>query len=110
MCAQKLTEEHGLDGFTMEELAESAGVSRRTLFNYFPSKIDAVLGRLRRSPRRRSAEFRSRGAGSNLVTDLRELASELMDTKQFSREDVDRTRRLLLTNPRLLAAPTTASS
>jgi AcrR family transcriptional regulator len=44
VCAQQLTEQHGLEGFTMEELAEAAGVSRRTLFNYYPSKIDAVLG------------------------------------------------------------------
>ena len=31
VCAQELTEERGLEGFTMEELAEAAGVSRRTL-------------------------------------------------------------------------------
>ena len=36
--------EHGLDGFTMEQLAERVGVSRRTLFYYFPAKDDAVLG------------------------------------------------------------------
>lgn len=39
-----LTLERGLAGFTMQELAEIAGVSRSTLFNYFPSKADAVLG------------------------------------------------------------------
>src|SRR6478609_9678503 len=38
-CAQQLTEERGLDGF-----ADAAGVSRRTLFNYFPGKDAAVLG------------------------------------------------------------------
>lgn len=42
--AQQLVLEHGLDGFTMEQLAERVGVSRRTLFNYFPGKDDAVLG------------------------------------------------------------------
>ena len=44
LCAQELTLEHGLDGFTMDDLAQRAEVSRRTLFNYFPSKDDAVLG------------------------------------------------------------------
>ena len=34
--ARELTDRHGLDGFTMDDLAEAAGVSRRTLFNYVP--------------------------------------------------------------------------
>ena len=38
-----LTLERGLAGFTMQELADAADVSRSTLFNYFPSKADAVL-------------------------------------------------------------------
>ncbi|MCW2846528.1 MAG: Bacterial regulatory protein tetR family [Marmoricola sp.] len=103
MCAQKLTEQHGLEGFTMEELAEAAGVSRRTLFNYYPSKIDAVLGDSPKLSDEALERFRTRGAGSNLVGDLRELATELMDAQEFSREDVTRTRRILLTHPRLLS-------
>ena len=103
-CAQQLTEDHGLDGFTMDELAEAAGVSRRTLFNYFPGKVDAVLGEAPHVSDEALAEFRSRGAGSNLVNDLRELAAELLDTKQLNREDIERTRHLLVTTPRLLAA------
>jgi len=42
--ARALTAEHGLAGFTVEELCERAGVSRRTFFNYFPTKESAVLG------------------------------------------------------------------
>jgi AcrR family transcriptional regulator len=103
VCAQKLTEQHGLEGFTMEELAESAGVSRRTLFNYYPSKIDAVLGDSPQISEAALEQFRSRGAGSNLVSDLRELADDLMNAQEFNREDVTRTRRILLVNPRLLA-------
>jgi AcrR family transcriptional regulator len=103
-CAQQLTEERGLDGFTMEDLAEAAEVSRRTLFNYFPGKIDAVLGGPPELSAVALAEFHSRGAGSNLVDDLRDLAAELMDTQQLSREDVSRSCRLLVATPRLLAA------
>lgn len=104
MCAQVLTEDKGLDGFTMNELAEAAGVSRRTLFNYYPGKLDAVLGDPPAVSAEALARFRARGPGSDLVEDLRELGHELMNEQKFTREDVSRTRRLLLVNPRLLAA------
>jgi len=42
--ARWLTIEHGLAGFTIEELCTGAGVSRRTFFNYYASKENAVLG------------------------------------------------------------------
>lgn len=42
--ARALTIEHGLHGFTIEELCEAVGVSRRTFFNYFASKENAVIG------------------------------------------------------------------
>jgi len=42
--ARRLTVERGLGGFTVEELCEEVGVARRTFFNYFASKEDAVLG------------------------------------------------------------------
>ncbi len=35
---------YGLNGFTIEQLCEDVGVSRRTFFNYFPSKEDAIIG------------------------------------------------------------------
>lgn len=42
--ARRATIEHGLHGFTVEQLCETVGVSRRTFFNHFASKDDAVLG------------------------------------------------------------------
>lgn len=42
--ARELTAEHGFSGFTVEELCARVGISRRTFFNYFPTKLDAVFG------------------------------------------------------------------
>jgi AcrR family transcriptional regulator len=42
--ARRLTAEQGLHGFTIEQVCEAVGISRRTFFNYFPSKDDAIIG------------------------------------------------------------------
>jgi AcrR family transcriptional regulator len=104
LCAQRLTDEHGLDGFTMDELAEAAGVSRRTLFNYFPSKTDAVLGEAPEIPEAELATFTAGGPHGNLVDDVAELARIALAVKQPDRESLELGRRVLNTNPRLLAA------
>ncbi|MET3175532.1 UNVERIFIED_ORG: AcrR family transcriptional regulator [Arthrobacter sp. UYCu721] len=43
-AAASLAQQRGLEQATVEAIAESAGVSPRTFFNYFPAKEDAVLG------------------------------------------------------------------
>jgi len=44
IVARRWTADRGLSGFTIEELCDEVGVSRRTFFNYFPSKEEAVIG------------------------------------------------------------------
>ncbi len=104
VCAQALTAERGLDGFTMDDLAEAAEVSRRTLFNYFPSKIDAVLGSPPEMPDVVVDTFRAGGPHGALVEDLVELVRVSMSVKQPEREQAERARRVLAGEPRLLAA------
>ena len=86
-CAQRLCLDAGFDGFTMDELAEAAEVSRRTLFNYFPSKVDAVLGAAEApdlaSPGLQEVADRFRDGGPHglLGEDLAELARHLLATQ-----------------------------
>ncbi len=103
LCAQRLTDERRLDGFTMDDLAEEAGVSRRTLFNYFAGKLDAVLGPMPVLAAARVAQFREGGPHGDLLTDLRTLVDELLGDAVGERADVDRVRRILRASPRLLA-------
>ncbi|CAH0258195.1 hypothetical protein SRABI76_03418 [Microbacterium oxydans] len=49
--ARRLTIEHGFSGFTVEDLCAEAGISRRTFFNYFESKENAVFGFTEIDPR-----------------------------------------------------------
>jgi AcrR family transcriptional regulator len=43
-AALRLARQDGPEHVTIEAIAEAAGVSPRTFFNYFPSKDDAILG------------------------------------------------------------------
>ncbi|MBT2286769.1 TetR family transcriptional regulator [Paenibacillus polymyxa] len=62
--AFELTLEHGLDGFTVEDIVHQVGCSRRTFANYFTCKEEAV----------------ARGAISvQNTTELEELLTELPD-------------------------------
>ncbi len=107
-CAQRLTDERGLDGFTMEDLADAAEVSRRTLFNYFPGKVDAVLGPEPELRPRAVELFRAKGPSGDLVTDLRVLLGDLLEAELDSdlqdRDQLLMWRRMLKRNPRLMAA------
>lgn len=103
-CARQLTADHGLDGFTMDQLAECAGVSRRTLFNYVPGKIDAVIGADEELDPALVATFLAGGPTGHLLTDVKELICVLLDADDIDPAEVGETRRLLRTDSRLHAA------
>lgn len=69
-AACRLVIERGYDGFTMDNLAEEVGVSRRTLFNHVSSKEDAVLGPWVDSSDPRLVEFTRGGPTGELLPDL----------------------------------------
>lgn len=103
-AAQRLADERGLDGFTMEELAAAVGVSRRTLFNHVPGKVDAVLGGGLPTEPEIITEFRQGGPTGHLVTDIREVGAAILRLRQRNVDDVARMQRLLRSDPRLFKA------
>jgi AcrR family transcriptional regulator len=101
--AQQLVLERGLDGFTMEQLAEGVGVSRRTLFNYFTGKDDAVLGGPPSMDEDLLRTFSDGGPTGHLVDDLAAIVLAILRDSPETREDAARARRVMLENPRLIA-------
>ncbi|UUL76016.1 TetR/AcrR family transcriptional regulator [Pseudarthrobacter sp. Fe7] len=93
--ARTLTAERGLTGYTVEEVCEAAGISRRTFFNYFPTKEDAIIGHADDDiPADVIEEFVAGGADSpagtispTLFRDLVKLSLRLAEGMSASEED-----------------------
>jgi AcrR family transcriptional regulator len=73
-AALRLVAERGLDGVSVDAIAERADVSPRTFFNYFSSKDDAVLGLDPEAAQRQAEAFGSRPAEESPVDALRAVA------------------------------------
>jgi AcrR family transcriptional regulator len=104
-AAQRLVLAHGFDAVTVEAIAEAAGISPRTFFNYFESKDDAVLGQgsFDLDPGFRT-EFVDGGPTGRLTADLEVLAAALLGAVAGSAPDAPaRVLELLQAEPRLLA-------
>lgn len=102
-CARELTLQHGLDGFTMEQLAEHVGVSRRTLFNYFPKKYDALLGGDVHVDPTVIDTFRAGGPTGDLVEDLLVVADQILTDRSEAPADAVLGRQVLAACPALTA-------
>ncbi len=102
-AAQQLADDRGgLDAFTMDELALAAEVSRRTLFNYFPSKVDAVMGTDLVVPTEALDLFLAGGPTGDIVEDLQAIAIAILHSEVVDAETVARFDRLMHANPILL--------
>lgn len=107
--ARRLTAEVGLSGFTVQQLADDVGISRRTFFNHFPTKESAVLGienglddaLIDRFGRARRADAPDR---RHLLDDLADMAIAHFDAMNPTASDLDDLVTALQREPRLIQA------
>jgi len=76
LAALELVAERGLDEVSVDDIADRADVSPRTFFNYFPSKVDAVIGLDPESSRRQVEAFLGRPADESPVQAMRAVARD----------------------------------
>jgi AcrR family transcriptional regulator len=78
-AAMALFGARGYDAVTVADVARAAGVSEKTVFNYFPAKEDLVFneGQARRDALLHA--IRTRPAGTSLVEPFRRQTLELID-------------------------------
>lgn len=97
----------GLDSVTIEDIADSVGVSRRTFSNYFANKEDAVLHADRERTRQMLDLVGGRPAAETPWLALRRAARELYGHLTLPDPDWAAQLRLLRRHPSLLARQAT---
>ncbi|HWD64817.1 MAG TPA: TetR family transcriptional regulator [Solirubrobacteraceae bacterium] len=106
--ALQLVSERGFDHVTVEDIADGADVSKRTFFNYFASKEEAVLGREPVSLDSIRRAVAARPAEEPPLRVLEEVLGELAGQDAERRSDWVIRRRMIRSDPRLLAASVAA--
>ena len=108
--ARALSAERGFSHFTIEQLCEQVGVSRRTFFNYFPTKDAAFLGQHDEGiPSEVAEDFVRKGASScpgrlspGLFDDMTEVLCTLAESMPFTRETFEQMLTAIAQDPKLL--------
>src|SRR5438093_13713225 len=79
--ALRLFVEKGFDHVTVAEVAEAAGVSEKTVFNYFPTKEDLFFDRVEERQAALVAAIEDRQPGESILASLRRL--QVADCARF---------------------------
>jgi AcrR family transcriptional regulator len=95
--------ERGFEQTTVDEIAEAAGLSRRSFFRYFPTKEDAVFGLLYDLGEELAAAIAARPSTESPWTALRAGCSVLIDPLLDRPEDAMALLRLIHQTPSLRA-------
>ncbi|GAB3494547.1 TetR/AcrR family transcriptional regulator [Flexivirga lutea] len=106
-AARELATDKGYDEFTLDELAAKAGVSRRTLFNYFDGKLEATLGGGPQLTQEDIDTFLAGGPTGEFVDDVAALALGVLRASTevpLERDDWTLAQRCFEVNPKLIIA------
>jgi AcrR family transcriptional regulator len=95
-AAMTLFTARGFDAVTVAEVAAAAGVSEKTVFNYFPAKEDLAFPEAEARRERLTDSIRNRPAGSSVVAPFRAATRAYLD--QIATGNVDE----LVARPRLV--------
>jgi len=106
-AALSLAMRHGLDGVTVEDIADEVGVSRRTFSNYFANKEDAVVHADRERMRTLLSLVKARPAGERPWLALRRAVGDLYRDRTIPDPEWVEQLRLLRRHPSLLARQAT---
>jgi AcrR family transcriptional regulator len=98
------TERGGLEGVSVDDLAAAGDVSRRTFFNYFPAKGDAVAWPLAVFRERLLAELTARPPGEQVWASLEAAAIAVLTSPDTDLGDLARAGRLIAGSPSVLVA------
>lgn len=100
-AALDLVEESGFDAVTTDQIAARAGVSSRTLFNYFPNKESAVLGATPADPDEMRALLDARPASEPILRSLRAIVETRLSPTTYDTQLRAQRRRVILSESSL---------
>ena len=102
-AALDLFTRRGFEGVTIDEVADVAGISRRTYFRYFATKADAVWGDFSAHVDRLAGLLRDSGGGQTVLASICDAYVEVNDYAPRDLPLLRQRMQLILTEPALLA-------
>ncbi|MGO1451664.1 MAG: TetR/AcrR family transcriptional regulator [Brevibacterium yomogidense] len=111
-AAVGLSYERGLDAATVAQIADAAGISQRTFFNYFASKEDAIIGTATSGPDEQLVHdsLESADFSSGVLETTADLVRDIL-SRSPGDEETERMRRVLfMRNPALVQRNADAGS
>jgi len=105
--ARRLFKEHGFEAVTVADVAREADVSRKTVFNYFPTKEDLFYSGLELFEARLLDALRQREPGESILAAFARFVTEpgglLASDDPDAVERMRAVQRMIAASPRLLA-------